>query len=318
MSATKTWSASITLTGAGGEPVDFARTILSHGVADLPPNSIAHDGSSLETVLPARGRAWSLRLAPARAGHARLSAPDGAPTPPAAARPALEAQVRHMLRLDEDLSPFYLAAAEDPTLAWTVAGAGRMLQSPTVFEDLVKTICTTNCAWSGTIRMVSALVGHLGAVAAGGRPAGAPERRAFPTPEAMAEAEESFYRDVARAGYRGPYLRTIATDVAQGRLDLEALHDPALGDQHVAEQLLALPGVGPYAMAHMMMLLGRYERLILDSWTRPTYRRLSGRPRLTDKGIERAFRRYREFAGLAFWLTLTEDWLTQAPAEPVT
>ena len=67
-----------------------------------------------------------------------------------------------------------------------------------------------------------------------------------------------------------------------------------------------------YAMAHVMMLLGRYQRLILDSWTRPTYRRLTGRARITDKGIERAFRRYREFAGLAFWLTLTEDWLVQS------
>jgi hypothetical protein len=62
-------------------------------------------------------------------------------------------------------------------------------------------------------------------------------------------------------------------------------------------------------MAHVMMLLGRYRRLIFDSWTRPTYRRLSGRPRVTDKGIERAFRRYRQFAGLAFWLTLTEGWV---------
>jgi hypothetical protein len=62
-------------------------------------------------------------------------------------------------------------------------------------------------------------------------------------------------------------------------------------------------------MAHMMMLLGRYQRLILDSWTRPKYRRVSGHPRITDRGIERAFRRYRQFAGLAFWLRLTEDWL---------
>jgi hypothetical protein len=30
---------------------------------------------------------------------------------------------------------------------------------------------------------------------------------------------------------------------------------------------------------------------------------------VTDKGIERAFRRYRDYAGLAFWLTLTEDWV---------
>ena len=83
-------------------------------------------------------------------------------------------------------------------------------------------------------------------------------------------------------------------------------------DDEVALRLLALPGVGPYAAAHVMMLIGRYSRLILDSWTRPKYRRVSGRPRITDKGIERAFRRYRQFAGLAFWLMLTEDWL---PAE---
>jgi hypothetical protein len=38
---------------------------------------------------------------------------------------------------------------------------------------------------------------------------------------------------------------------------------------------------------------------------------VTGRVRVTDKGIERAFRRYREFAGLAFWLTLTEDWVAQ-------
>jgi 3-methyladenine DNA glycosylase/8-oxoguanine DNA glycosylase len=120
---------------------------------------------------------------------------------------------------------------------------------------------------------------------------------------------EGFYQDVARAGYRGAYLVDIAAAVAGGSLDLEALNDPELPDAEAAERLLALPGVGPYAMAHVMMLLGRYERLILDSWTRPTYRRIAGRPRVTDKGIERAFRRYRQYAGLAFWLTLTEDWV---------
>jgi 3-methyladenine DNA glycosylase/8-oxoguanine DNA glycosylase len=213
-------------------------------------------------------------------------------------------QVGHMLRLDEDLSAFYAMAAADPVLAWVPVGAGRMLRSPSVFEDLVKTICTTNCTWSATVRMVTALVDTLGVAARGH-----PERRAFPTPAAMAQADEGFYRDVARTGYRGPYLRALASDVAEGRLDLEALGDPAVGDDEVAAQLLGLAGVGPYAMAHMMMLLGRYRPLVLDSWTRPTYRRLSGRARVTDKGIERAFRRYREFAGLAFWLTLTEDWV---------
>jgi N-glycosylase/DNA lyase len=212
-----------------------------------------------------------------------------------------------MLRLDEDLSGFYAAAAADPALAWVTAGAGRMLRAPTVFEDLIKTICTTNCTWSATERMVGALVSELGSPAVG-----VPERRAFPTPQALAEVEEAFYTDVARAGYRGPYLRAVARNVAEGRLDLETFNDPALSDERVAEELLAIAGVGPYAMAHVMMLLGRYGRLVLDSWTRPKYRVVSGRPRVTDKGIERAFRRYRQFAGLAFWLTLTEDWVAQA------
>src|SRR5436305_4921613 len=303
------WSTAIQLTGAGGEPVDFARTLLSHGVADLPPNEIAPDGTLLSTGLTAGEGAWLVELTADAPGHARLGARAGVTEPPTALRPALVAQIRHMLRLDEDLSAFYLVAADDPALAWVVAGAGRMMRSPTVFEDLVKTICTTNCTWSATVRMVSALVGELGTAAAGAR-----ERRAFPPPAVVANAGDAFFRDVARAGYRGPYLRALAYDVASGRRDLEALRDPALPDQEVADRLLEIAGVGPYAMAHMMMLLGRYRRLILDSWTRPKYRRVSGRARITDKGIERAFRRYGEFAGLAFWLTLTEDWVGSRPA----
>jgi 3-methyladenine DNA glycosylase/8-oxoguanine DNA glycosylase len=298
------WSTAIELVGAGGEPVDFARTLLSHGVADLPPNEIAADGTRLRTVLTAGKSAWLVELTAGGHGRARLGTPAGATAPCAPLRPELEAQIRHMLRLDEDLSAFYVMAADDPALAWVVAGAGRMMASPTVFEDLVKTICTTNCAWSATVRMVSALVGELGTPATGAR-----EHRAFPAPAAVADAGDAFFRDVARAGYRGPYLRALAEDVACGRLDLEALRDPALSDQEVADRLLRIAGVGPYAMAHMMMLLGRYRRLILDSWTRPKYRRVSGRARITDRGMERAFRRYRQFAGLAFWLMLTEDWV---------
>ena len=281
----------IVLRGAGGEPVDFARTVHSHGVADLPPNAVAEDGSAFDTTLLVGGKAWPVRVVPDGPDAARVEAGPGAPMA------ELAGIVRHMFRLDEDMSAFYAVAAADPDLAWVALGAGRMVRSPTVFEDLVKTICTTNCTWSATVRMVTALVRELGI---GG---------AFPLPEAMAAAGEDFYVDAAKTGYRGPYLRSIAADVAEGRLDLEALADPALSDVEVTERLLALPGVGQYACAHMMMLLGRYRQLILDSWTRPTYRRLTGRARITDVGIQKAFRRYREFAGLAFWLTLTHDWV---------
>jgi N-glycosylase/DNA lyase len=206
-----------------------------------------------------------------------------------------------MLRLDDDLSAFYVLARDDPDLSWAVEGSGRMMRSPTVFEDVVKTICTTNCTWSATVRMTTALVDQLGEQAPDGR-------RSFPEPAAMADADEAFYRDVVRAGYRGAYLRSLAVSVADDILDLEALNDPELIDDEVAARLSALPGCGPYATAHMMMLLGRYSRLILDSWTRPTYARLNGR-KAADRTIQRRFRRYGEYAGLAFWLYLTRDWV---------
>jgi 3-methyladenine DNA glycosylase/8-oxoguanine DNA glycosylase len=84
-----------------------------------------------------------------------------------------------------------------------------------------------------------------------------------------------------------------------------------LPDDQLAAELLALPGVGPYAAAHIMMLLGRYSRLILDSWTRPKYLRVSGAKTAKDSTIERRFRRYGPYAGLAFWLYLTRDWVAE-------
>ena len=288
------------LVGAGGEPVDLKRTLGSHGVADLLPNRLDEEEWTLETTLAVRERARTLKVMQGREGYARIELLD--PRTPARERPVLLATVRHMLRLDEDLSRFYALVERDGDLAWVTSGAGRMLRSPTVFEDVVKTVCTTNCTWAATVRMVTALVEHLGVKGRHGR--------AFPQASAMAEAGGDFYTDVARAGYRGPYLRAIAAAVADGSLDLEELDGRSdLSDEQVADRLLALPGVGPYAAAHVMMLLGRYRSLILDSWTRPTYARLARRKTVKDTTIERRFRRYRDFAGLAFWLYLTRDWV---------
>jgi 3-methyladenine DNA glycosylase/8-oxoguanine DNA glycosylase len=119
---------------------------------------------------------------------------------------------------------------------------------------------------------------------------------------------------VARAGYRGAYLISIARSVAEGEIDLEGLGRAPrdeIPDEEVERRLLALPGVGPYAAAHVMMLLGRYSKLILDSWTRPTYARIAGYKTVKDSTILRRWRRYGPYAGLAFWLYLTRSWVQE-------
>lgn len=303
------WTSSFALRGPGGEPVDLRRTIDSHGLTSLPP-MFPHEGFrgfDVALRMPV-GPPLLVTVRGAGATRVKVSSTE-APADDAEAK-AVVAGVKHLMRLDQDLSGFYALLADDPDLVWVVTGAGRMMRGQTVFEDVVKTICTTNCAWSGTVRMVGALVEHLGEPARGGD-----GRHAFPTPEAMAAASESFYAETVRAGYRGPYLRTLAAAVADGTLDLESLATATaedLPDDVLEEQLLGLAGVGPYAAAHIMMLLGRHHRLVLDSWTRPTWAKLNGRT-AKDPAIVKRFTRYGPWAGLAFWLRLTESWVADTP-----
>jgi 3-methyladenine DNA glycosylase/8-oxoguanine DNA glycosylase len=296
------------LLGPGGEPVDLWRTMNSHGFAELAPTMLDDDARTLElTLRTRRGKPRRVRLREGRSNGAVVEI-----LGPAAGVRVQEdviAGVHRVLRLDHDLSGFYAKAALDPDLAWAVTGAGRMLQGPTVFEDVVKTICTTNCTWSATVRMVNAMVEHLGERAVGGD---GPLTNAFPTAARMADTPETLYRDVVRAGYRGAYLQSLARSLADGELDLEALAlatSDELPDAELERQLLALPGVGPYAAAHIMMTIGRNSLLILDSWTRPKYARLVGRKSVSDTQIRRRFARYGDHAGLAFWLFVTRDWV---------
>lgn len=291
----------IRLQGPSGEPVDLYRTFMSHGVADLLPGRVDESERTYTTTLAvSRDRPRTICIAQGRPGSARVEV-EGRMLGKRAADD-LTASVHRILNLDEDLSEFYALVADDPALSWAAAGAGRMLRTPTVFEAAVKTICTTNVAWSATVRMVNALVEQLGEAA----PTGA---HAFPTAEAMASVPETFYRETVRAGYRSAYLHALAAGVVAGTFDVEALGaETDLPDDEVAARLLALPGIGPYGAAHLMMLLGRHSRLVLDSWTRPKYAQVNGR-KASDATVERRFRRYGRYSGLAFWLYLTKDWV---------
>jgi N-glycosylase/DNA lyase len=303
--------ADVPLRGPGGEPVDLWRTLNSHGFAELPPLRLDEQARTLDvTVRMPRGAPRRIRIAQGPRRTARVTVVGGG-APTRSQREHLARAAPGVLHMGHDLSGFYALAADDPDLAWVTTGAGRMLRSPTVWEDVVKTVCTTNCSWGLTTKMVTALVTELGEPPAGH--VGNALANAFPTPATMAAHPERFYREVVRAGYRAPGFVRLAQLVDSGEVELESLADTGradLDDEEVERRLLALPGVGPYAAAHILMTIGRNSRLILDSWTRPTYARLAGHRRIpADATIIRRFRRYGPEAGLAFWLFVTRDWV---------
>ena len=300
---------SFALKGPAGEPVDFQRAALSHGLTSVAPFEVTGDGERLASVVRLPGgstRLVEMSEGPGSICNAEVSGPELG----AQEIDALTLIVKQILALDSDLSAFYRDAAGDSLLGWACRGAGRFVRSQTIFEDLIRTICTTNCSFSATRRMLETSVAELG------ERAEPTERRAFPTPDRIARVGDGFFRDRARAGYRAGYIVSIARDVAGGNVDLEALRPGAeaeLDDDEAYARLLELPGVGPYAASHAMMLMGRYSRPVLDSWSRPAFVDATGEAG-DDRTIRSRFERFGSFAGLAFWLVVTRSWIASSAA----
>jgi 3-methyladenine DNA glycosylase/8-oxoguanine DNA glycosylase len=72
------------------------------------------------------------------------------------------------------------------------------------------------------------------------------------------------------------------------------------------KELLGLKGIGPYAAAHLLMLIGRYDFIPIDSWALKmvSLEWHNGDP-VKPKDVENAFERWGQFKGLAYWMW---DW----------
>ena len=214
------------------------------------------------------------------------------------------ADARHIMRLDDDLAGFYGQLDGHELLEWVVQKqAGRLLRSATVFEDLVKTICTTNCSWALTKLMVTRLVNDLGEKTTGGK-------RAFPTPQAMAAMPEKFYRDEIKAGYRSPYFVELSQRVVSGNLDPEVWLHSDLSTADLKKEMKKVKGVGDYAAENLLKLVGRYDGLALDSWLRSQfYKKYNNEKICKDAKIERHYKKFGQWRGLAIWCDMTEKWI---------
>ena len=286
-------------------PFSLRAVIESHGWAQLPPFSIANNGDVLSRVeLLESGRVVEFVIREAGGGVTVETRGYLA----GAEREEISRKVWWMLGLGEDLGPFYALARQEPRLSAVETQArGRLLRCPTVFEDMVKTILTTNTTWSGTIRMVEALVARFGTPLPTD-----PSRNAFPHPAQLAASNETDLRQIG-LGYRAPYIAQLARQVAAGDLDLERLkrHNSDLTAEQVRSALLKIKGVGEYAAASLMMLLGYYDYIPVDSWARRLVshewydNQPVGRPE-----IEAAFAQWSGWKGLVYWLW---DWKLETP-----
>ena len=202
---------------------------------------------------------------------------------------ALTERVKRMLQLDLPLADFHAHCRRHEHLASIAdASRGRLLRSPTLWEDAVKVIATTNTTWAQTIAMTARMVREFGA-----------EGRTFPTPAQIAAVPLDDFAAKARLGYRSAYVHAIAAAIAGGTLDLEVWQTEDLEADTLRKRLLSLPGIGPYGAACLMLYLGKPAHVNSDSVARAALSQELGRP-VTDKEVHAFFESYGQWRGLVY------------------
>ncbi|MGE5124048.1 MAG: DNA-3-methyladenine glycosylase family protein [Acidobacteriaceae bacterium] len=281
-------------------PVSFSlpAVIRSHGWFQMPPFE--------ET--PDHGLAYILRLRTGRVQRFEVHAADQllrvdthemlAPGEQA----ELENTITWMLGLEQKFDEFYQLARQEPKLSRMVERrAGRVLRSATLFEDIVRTILTTNTLWKHTLRMCRELVTRFGDPLPG-----QPELHAFPTPGRLVDVDEPTLREQCRMGYRAPYVADLARRVASDELDLEALKTSPLPTPELRVQLMGIKGVGGYAAANLLMLLGRYDYVPVDTWAlKVVSQEFFNGEKITPKQVLETFAPWGKWQGLVYWFW---DW----------
>ncbi|MCC5827815.1 MAG: hypothetical protein JJU36_00070 [Phycisphaeraceae bacterium] len=270
--------------------------VTRYGFYLLAPNQ--WDARRLELKRPLRlqgqnGAPVTVSIRPSRRGDLAIRIGSSRALGPVQRR-RVDRQIIRMLRLDEDFQPWF-ARHEDASKV----GFARLFRSPTLFEDIIKTQTSCNMAWSGTIRMNQRLCSL--------HPDGA-----FPSPRELLELGEAGLRQRCGVGYRARWMIGLAEAVVSGTLDLDQLESHRFDTAKLERKLARLPGVGPYARANLLMLLGRYDRLAFDTeMVRVAREHLgidvsrtpAGLKRLRAR-LERHYAPYGPWAFLAYWYDL--------------
>jgi 3-methyladenine DNA glycosylase/8-oxoguanine DNA glycosylase len=189
--------------------------------------------------------------------------------------------------------PFYEALRDQEKYAWVEQGRhGRLLVSPSVWEDVAKTLLTTNTTWGQTKNMAARLCAL--------DPDGC-----FPSAAQIATYDAADLAAKTGLGYRAAYLVGLAQRIVAGELDLEAWGDHSAAD--IIKTLKGIKGFGAYATGTILRLLNHHDALAIDTVARAAFKSLTGSEKAEDAELHAYYAPFGEWRGLALWMDCIRD-----------
>jgi 3-methyladenine DNA glycosylase/8-oxoguanine DNA glycosylase len=271
---------------------NFISTVLSHGWHELPPFRFAHNTNTLYRTQKLHTGLIVHMAIFEKDGHIIVETGKSTLT----SKETIEIQniVKRVLEIDKDLTDFYKLLRNDTFYNWVIKKQlGYLLVSPTVWEDVVKTLFTTNTTWNITVNMCERIV-KLGDFYNGSY--------CFPTPQQIASNSFENLDNQVRAGYRTAYLYELANRICDNEINIELLHDSEKSTVELYKEIKKIKGLGDYSSATILRLLRRYDKLAIDTACRNTFK--SYMEDNTDFAIKDYYSRFGNWQALVSWMDI--------------
>ena len=259
-------------------PYCLKLTTLSHGWVNLDPYSWEESTETLQRLEYVEGQEMLVKIMIMQDSSSSLSIKALSEKPLLQnTKKLLSEKIRRALNLDFNTrNVCKVASCHNPEIARLIkAGGGRFLRGTTLFEDVVKTLFTTNASWKFTQKMVQNIIKSYG------------REGAFPSPDDLKGISESKLRDKIRLGYRAKYLLNIIELFLTNRFEVHF-------------NLNKVHGLGNYGMSHAKVLAGIFSEIPIDSEVRSYCR--SNFLLETDKEIKEMFAHWGKYAFLGYKL----------------
>ncbi|KAJ8548855.1 hypothetical protein K7X08_029836 [Anisodus acutangulus] len=231
---------------------------------------------------------------------------------------AIQDQVNRMLRLtdkdEQDVGYFHKLHpdAEDK-------GFGRLFRSPTLFEDVAKSLLIRFCPWKTSLDLAKALCDlQLKKVMSKRKRANISPIGDFPSPEELTNFREEELKSKGKFGYRAADLIILAKQVVDGKINLSKFEKDDIADEPSARFKLKINGAGPFTTHTIMMCSGYYHNIPIDSETIRHIKEFHGlnvRKRKkrsinfhTKDKIQQVYKLYHPFQCLAYWFELANSY----------
>jgi DNA-3-methyladenine glycosylase II len=264
------------------------------------------DGETYRRTLPTQNGPLDVAVrqaGPPEAAHLQVSATAAQMQPDAEA--VITAALNRLLGLQKDMTAFYRLAAADPRLG-PLAERFSGVKPPrflTLFEALVNGIACQQITLTQGIRLEDRLAEKYGLASV----ESAESAHAFPRPEDLAAAEPAALSAMGFSRQKVLALLTLAGDITEGRLNLEALE--TMDDEAALAHLLALRGVGRWTAEYVQLRgLGRLHVFPGDDvGARKNLRGWLGQDEPSDyEGVRRLVAPWEPFAGLLYFHLLLD------------